>query len=61
MTSIQKMSGTVLEICHIFADYIVLKQNIYCLFLRIVGGGEGDQKLVIFCGRHKRVTPNLSD
>ena len=30
-----------LEICHVFEDSIVFKQQIYCLFLQMVGvGGE---------------------
>ena len=28
-----------LEICHVFADSIVLKQQIYCSFLQMVGVG----------------------
>ena len=40
------------EICRAFMDSIVLKQQIYCSFLRIGGGCKGKKKLVIFCGHH---------
>ena len=29
-----------LEICHVFADFIVFKHEIYCSFLRMVGVGR---------------------
>ena len=31
--------GQVLKICHVFADYIVFEQLIYCSFLQAVGAG----------------------
>ena len=43
-----------LEICHVFVDSVVSKQQIYCLFLWMVGVGGGVKKLVI---GHKWMTP----
>ena len=50
MTYTQK-GGEVLKFVA-FMDSIVLKQQIYCSFLRIGGGCKGKKKLVIFCGHH---------
>ena len=41
-----------LEIRHVFVDSIVFRQQIYCSFQQMVGTS------VIFCGRHKSMTPN---
>ena len=47
-----------LKICHVFAGSIVFEQLIYGSFLHAVVVGV--KKLVIFCGCHKWMTPNLS-
>ena len=56
MTSIRKGVPR-LEICHVFADSIVVKEWIYCLFLWMEGV-ERSIKFSIFCGRHKCMIPN---
>ena len=53
MTSTGKGVEEVLEICHMFADSIVFKQQIYCSFLRMGVECKGVSKLYIFCRRHK--------
>ena len=64
-TSTWKGNGQIrgnLKICHMSADSFVFRQKIYCSFLQIEGvgyrtWGPGITKLIIFCGRHKFMTP----
>ena len=49
-----------LEICGVFTDSIVFKQQIYRSFLQMGGRcGGGVKKLVIFCGCHNCIIPNV--
>ena len=47
-----------LKICRVFMDSIVIQQHIYCLFLRMEVDARV-KKLVIFCGRHTCMIPNV--
>ena len=46
-----------LEICHVFADSVVFKQQIYCSVLGMVGNEGDSKKIGPFCGRHKCMIP----
>ena len=56
--------GGILKICHVFANYFVFKQKIYCSFLQqkiysfLRMEGVEVTNLAIFCGRHKCMTAN---
>ena len=47
-----------LEICLMFTDSVVFKQQIYCSFFQR-GWAQGIKKLLIFCGRHNCMVPNI--
>ena len=56
MTSTRKGAGGVLKF--VTCLWILFFLNNRSLFIFADGGGRGVKKLVIFCGRHKWMTPN---
>ena len=59
MTTIQKVGGRLLKIATCLQIFFFFQQLIYCWFLQPVEVGV--TKLVILCGCHRWMTPNLSD
>ena len=62
MTYTQKGYEEVLNLSRAVMDSTIFKQQVYCsLQMRVgaAGSGRWDKKLIIFCGNHNSVIPNV--
>ena len=57
LSSTRKGGGQALEIFHVFMEFCCFETD---LFSQIMKGQRGLEKLVIFCRRHKWMTPTLN-
>ena len=62
MTYTQKGYEEVLNLSRAVMDSTIFKQQVYCslrMGVGAAGSGRWDKKLIIFCGNHNSVIPNV--